>query len=400
MTENTTEMPEPPAPPAGSDGTATGPSWFERHRFVVAMVLVVLGAIIALVSTATVWVRRQALDNAAWNDTSARMLQNDDIRQALSQYLVDRAFEQTSGVRGQIAGALPAPLKPLAAPLAASLQANAVKIVDLALQRPRVQALWQKVSSEAHAQFVNLVEGKKGIVTSDNNQVAIELSPLIAQVRERLGLSASSGGGGPGPRLVVMEGNQLQTARDAVKAIKVFSIVLWLVVLILWGTAIWIAVGRRRTIVLSIGLSMVVLGLIVLLARRIAGQVLVDALAGEGSARSAATAAWFIGTDLLRDVAIAVISYGALAVIGAWLAGPSRWATGLRRVLAPALRARPAVVVGVTAAAFLLLLLILPSGGRRLIGEAVLFALALGGVWALRRQVLREFPGPGDGTAA
>jgi Short C-terminal domain len=84
---------------------------------------------------------------------------------------------------------------------------------------------------------------------------------------------------------------------------------------------------------------------------------------------------------------------GVLGVAAAWLIGPGRRATTLRRGLAPTFRDRPVLVHGVLAAVILLLLLWGPVGTpRRFISVLIVTALAFAGLEVLRRQTVREFP--------
>ena len=60
-----------------------------RGRRIAVWVLIVLAALIALVSTLTLWVKEQVLDTAAWVDVSSELLEHDDVRGALSIALTD-----------------------------------------------------------------------------------------------------------------------------------------------------------------------------------------------------------------------------------------------------------------------------------------------------------------------
>jgi hypothetical protein len=102
---------------------------------------------------------------------------------------------------------------------------------------------------------------------------------------------------------------------------------------------------------------------------------------------------WWIETELLRDIGIALIAYGLVAIAGAWLAGPTRWATAFRRWLAPWFREQPVLVFAAVAFVYLLVILWGPTAAsRQLIGILVLGALIMFGVELLRRQTLEEFP--------
>src|SRR3954470_8268313 len=54
--------------------------------------LVVLATVIGLVSALNVWVKRQALSTDNWTNASSQLLENDQIRGALSVYLVTQLY--------------------------------------------------------------------------------------------------------------------------------------------------------------------------------------------------------------------------------------------------------------------------------------------------------------------
>jgi len=162
-------------------------------------------------------------------------------------------------------------------------------------------------------------------------------------------------------------------------------------VIALFALAVYLARGRRRILLMGVGSSLLVVGLIVLVVRRLAGNYLVDALTTNPDAKRPVSAAWAIGTELLRNVGVNVVIYGLLTVLGAWIAGPSRLAVALRRRAAPTLSDRPVVVYGALASALLLLLLSGPTDGQRIYPLLLLFVFAFIGVEVLRRQARREF---------
>jgi hypothetical protein len=162
---------------------------------------------------------------------------------------------------------------------------------------------------------------------------------------------------------------------------------------------VWLSEGRRRVALCTTGWCLVVIGLFVVLDRRVAGNYVLGTLVESSVNRPAADDAWAIRTTLLYDIAAAVVVYGLVVVAAAWLTGATRPATAVRRVLAPTLRARPAAgYIGVYAA-LLLLILWGPTPATRqipyILGLIVLLALA---VHALRRRTDKEFHDaqPGD----
>ncbi len=92
-------------------------------------------------------------------------------------------------------------------------------------------------------------------------------------------------------------------------------------------------------------------------------------------------------------VAVSAITFGILVVIAAWLAGPSRFATNLRREAAPYLRERRGTTYAVVGLIFLLLIAFAPVVAfHKPIGLLLLAALMVLGTEVLRRQAAAEFP--------
>jgi hypothetical protein len=361
----------------------------------VPWVLIVVAAIIGLVASLNVWVKRQALSTDNWADSSSQLLENDEIRSALSVYLVNQLYEKVD-VGQALEERLPPATKPLGPPLASALQPALVRVTDGILGRPRVQQLWENANRRAHRLFKALLDGERGLLVATNGNVVLDLRPLLEQVAERTGIGARLEQRLPpdAGQILIMEGGELETARRSVKVIRVLSYILVFLMLALFAAAVYIAKGRRRQMLMAAGVSLLLVGLIVLVIRRLAGSYLVDALTSNPDTKDSVSAAWAIGTNLLRNVGINVVIYGALVVLGAWIAGPSRPAVWFRRVSAPTMREHPVVVYGLVSLVLLIVLLTGPTDAQRVYPLLVLFALAFVGAEVLRRQTMREFPPP------
>jgi hypothetical protein len=102
---------------------------------------------------------------------------------------------------------------------------------------------------------------------------------------------------------------------------------------------------------------------------------------------------WLTVTSILGSIGRGVVLYGIFAIVGAVLAGPTRAATAVRRWMAPTLNFRPGMAWAI--AGFLYLLLVLWGPTHELHQPAwiiILAAMVAFGVYALRKQTLREFP--------
>lgn len=378
----------PPTVAAPAETVGTTAAWRRWLPFV----LIVVASLIGLVSALNVWVKRQALSTDNWTTASANLLENDEIRGALSVYLVNQLYENAD-VGSALTQRLPPQTKQLGPPLAAALEPALVRTADALLGRPRVQQLWETANRKAHQLFMAVINGDRGLLQTTDGNVVLDLRPLVEELAAATGLGGRLTGRLPpdAGQIVVMHGNQLEVARTTVKTIRVLSYLFSFVVLALFVCAVWIARQRRRTTLLAIGVSLVIVGMLVLVARRFGGNYLVDALTTNPDAKRPVSAAWAIGTELLRNVGVNVVIYGLLTVLGAWIAGPSRLAVAVRRRAAPTLSDRPVVVYGALAGGLLLLLLSGPTDGQRIYPLLLLFVFAFFGVEALRRQARREF---------
>ena len=295
-----------------------------RTRSILAWSLLVLGALILLVGSLTVWVKRQALDTDAWVATSTEFLEDDEIRAALSVYIVDQLYEN-GDVQGRLEQRLPPELDGLAAPAAGALRAPAVRAADELLQRPRVQDLWENVNREAHEALLRILEDetREGVSTAEGT-VTLDLRVFIVNVGEEFGLGEQLDAQLPedAGQLTVLESDELSVAQDSLKVIKALTWLIILAALAAFAGAIWLA-RERREMLRAVGVVFVLVGILLLIIRNAAGSYLVDALTQGESAREAAGSAWIIGTSLLAAVGWALIVYGAVILLGALLAGPS-----------------------------------------------------------------------------
>jgi hypothetical protein len=226
--------------------------------------------------------------------------------------------------------------------------------------------------------------------------VVLDLQPLVIQLGERVAVvgDVAERLGPDAGRVEVMEARQLETAQDLTQLLKTLGTWLWLLPVALWALALWIARGRRRSILRMIAIGSILAGLLVLVVRRITGSFLVDELVPSTAVQPAAQDAWDILTAQLRDGGFTFFGLGVIVLVAVWLVGPSASAVSTRRGLAPYL-ARPEIAYGVAGALFLLLVWWSPTVQttrvQLMVAAAVLLAL---GVELLRRQTAREVSAP------
>ncbi|MGC2375307.1 MAG: hypothetical protein WA484_15675 [Solirubrobacteraceae bacterium] len=364
------------------------------HRWLVRG-LIGVATVLGIVAIFAVWANRQLLDTGYWTSTNTKLIASPPIKEAVSAYLTEQLYANVD-IPGELKNELPSELKPLAAPAAGALKDVVEKGINLLLERPRVQQLWSKANQVTHAEFVRLVENKGSVVKlPGGGAVVLDLRPMLTEVAEKVGAPSSLVEKIPPKvaQLRIVTSKQLNTMQNAVNLLRSLALVLPLLVVAMFALAVYLARGRRRQTLIAVGAAFIGAGLVVLVARGIIGDKVVSSLATTEAVRPAAQSAWSIGTSVLADVAWATVFIGVPVILAGLLAGPTRSATSLRRLMAPYLRDRPDITFGVVA---LLLLLLFAWGPivatKTLTGILIIIVLAVFGTEMLRRETAREFP--------
>ena len=366
-----------------------------RARRTWVVVILVLATFLGFLSILARWADQQALDTNQWVDTSTEMLENEEIRHTLAAYLVDELYANVD-VSAELQARLPPELQALAGPAAAGLRDASYSVARRALESPRVQTLWEEANRRAHQRFIQVVkdEGTENVSTAGGD-VTIDLRGLLIQVAQQVGLSGKRIQSLPPEtgQLVVMSSDELSAIQTAADLLDKGALAITILALLLFALAVFLAGGRRRETLRGVAIGFIVAGLLALVVRAIAGDIVVSELAKTASIEPAAQDIWDIGTALLSETAWAAVINGILILIAVLLAGPSRYARRLRELAAPYMSERPDLTYGAVAVVFLLLVWWGPTPAFRSPGWLIVIAVLFGvGTEALRRQTAREFP--------
>ena len=272
--------------------------------------LIVLASLIGLASILTTWVNRQMFDNESWKTASADLIEDQQVRDAVSVFLVNELYANVD-VAAELETRLPDNLDTLAAPLAAALRQSATTTIGRLLDAPRVQQLWVDANAAAQEKLVNVLENTTGDgISTGEGVVTVDLSELVTELGTELGLPDAALARIPPDAgvITVMRSDQLAAAQAGVRAVRILSAALLVLVLAMYGLAIYLARGARRQTIRNIGFAFVLVGLVVLVVRQVAGDVAIDALTAPPG-ENAGTQAWLIGT---RDPGADRLGRGAL----------------------------------------------------------------------------------------
>jgi hypothetical protein len=313
-----------PAPPGTRTLRATvrADSASPNRSFLI-WTLIVLATLSTLGASLTIWTKRQLLDTNQWTKSSSQLLADRNIRSFIAQQLVERLHR-----------ALPSQLKNIAPAATIALENVSVRSVNTFLGTAQAQALWRETNRKTQRALVSVLEGKDvGLFVTERGEVVLDLNPLLLQVAKQLGvarrleahLSPTTG------KIVLVRADQLRNAQRAVHAIRLLSVWLVLLAVALYGLAFFLAKGHRHGTLEVSGISVVLVGLLLLIVRRLVGNAIVDSYVQTESYRPAVRSAWLIETRLLREIAIVLIVCGAAVIVAGFLGGLSRPARAIRR---------------------------------------------------------------------
>src|SRR5262245_9523447 len=269
-----------------------------RGRGIAVVALLVIGTLLWTALGLGIWANRQALDTDNWVDTSSKLLENDDIRNAIGLFIVDRLYNSDE-VAAQIETVLPPRLEPLAKPAANGLKEVAKRNAGRILGTDAALTAWEKANRTAHETLLRLIKSDAA-----NSDLSLDLGTLFTQIATSTGLPASAVDKLPSSvtELQIASGDNLRKGR---KAVDLFKTVVWVLLVLSVGCfagAIALSRDRRKTVI-RVGGCLMFAGVAIVALRTVAGSVVVDALAQAPNAHSVADEVWSISTSLLVDVA-------------------------------------------------------------------------------------------------
>lgn len=356
--------------------------------------LIVLGSVLAFLSVFAIWTERQALNTDDWVSTSGRLIENETIRAALADYLVDQLYENVD-IEKEIEGRLPDDIKDFAGPVAGGVRQVAGSGAERVLETSTAQSLWKDANRSAHEQLLAVLEDKKEAVETEEGNVRLNLGSLVTNLADEVGIGAELAEKLPpdAGQVTILRSDELKTAQDIAVAIKGLALVLSILTFLTFALAIYLYKESRWVAVLFSGIGLIAAGFAVIVARQIAGGIVVDQLVTEESVKPAAEAAWSISTSLMTAIATTVIVVGALFAIAGWIGSPAASAQTARRAVAPALRDYIAYVYTGLAVLVGIYFLSAPTQNLRSFLTTVLLAgMAAFWIHELRKQAAEEYP--------
>ena len=359
-----------------------------RSRSIGVAALLVLGTLFWTTFGLGLWAKRQALDTDNWVETSDQLLENENIRSTLAFFIVDQLYD-SAAVQARLEKVLPPRLQGLAAPAAAGLKEVARRNAPRVLGSAAALKAWESANRVAHSTLLDIVDN--GV---QDRSLSLDLKSLVGEIAAGTGLPANTADKLP-PNVAnvqIASSEQLDNVRQL---LHLFKTIVWLLLglaVACFAGAIALAADRRKAVV-KVGGCLMFAAIAVLAFRTLAGKVVVDSLADAPNAHAIAGDVWDIATRLMVNAAQGSFLFGFFVVLGAWLVGPGRRATAVRRFSAFTLREQAGWTRAGLATAILLLVVWGPVPWTQNIWTILIFTV-IAFLWLelIRRRTLAEFP--------
>jgi hypothetical protein len=352
----------------------------------------ILAGFITMLAILSTWVDRQVFDTQEWGDTSLKLLQNPEIQKQVANYAVDELYANVD-VDAELKEILPGDLKDLSGVAAGGLRQVADQGAREALGNDQVQNLWRDANEAAHKTLVDLIEDKGTIVTTGDGQVSLQLKPLIVEIANQVGLGDQARDKIPDSvgQIEIVDSEEISQVQTVAKLIHGSALIASILAILLIALAIYLSPGYRWLTLLWLAVTLVVVALLVLVIRSVAGNIIVPELATP-DVQPAAHATWGIATELLRSIAWTVIWLAVLLLALSWLISPTRASGKAREFLAVPFGRYPGATFGLLGLVAFVFLLMGAGDGRGFLVRLVIVIVAGVGAWFFRRQLMLEYP--------
>ncbi len=314
-----------------------------RWRAPVSAVLITLGCILAPISVLGVWAANQVSNTDRYVATMAPLIQEPAIQQALSARITSEITSRidVQAITTQAATQLQASnlprlanlIKTFSGQIASGVNSAIAAAVSRVVASPAMATVWVQVNRTAHAGIVRVLSGQGGgAVDVVNNQVVLNLGPLVAQAKEQLsarGLTIVNNLPAVSATFPLFEAPNLAKAQMGYRLIVTLRWVLPLLSIVLLAAGVYIARRHRRALIgaaLGLAASMLVLGIALTIARGIYLNSIPKTVSSPAAAALYDTLIRFI-----REGLRVILVVGLVIAAGTFLTGPSVTAVRTRR---------------------------------------------------------------------
>jgi hypothetical protein len=337
----------------GDEGGVAGPGPARRQRWrtIVAVLLIVLGCVLAPLAGVAVWARNQVTNTDRYVRTVAPLASDPAIQAAIADQITAQIFTNldVQGLTNQVVDALDErglrpqvadQLRGFAGPLASGIQSFVRTEVGKIVQSQAFADAWVQANRVAHQALVKALTGQGGeAVTVEGDTVNLNLAPFIETVKQRL-VASGFGLAAQIPEVnasfVLFDVKNLTRARSAFDLLNTLGIWLPIIAIVLIGIGVYVAKDHRRALVgAAIGVAVAMLALALSLA--VFRTIYLDAVPAAVLPHDAAAVLYDTIVAYLRLGLRTILVLALVVAGGAFLTGQSATAVRTRQRLTAAI---------------------------------------------------------------
>ncbi len=305
--------------------------------------LVVLASLLIPVSVISVWAIRTVTNTDKYVETMAPLARNQVIVDHLATRATDALFSSHI-VQNKITDALPAKAKPIVTPIVNQVHNYVHGLALQVFESPKFGKLWDSLNRHTHDAVVDVLSGKQSPLTKKLEKaggIVVNVTPALNQLIDKAnarGITVFNP-----VKAVLAEGNSLGVTVVSKSQVSQFTALFNLIVKLKWAIpvvalilgvlAIVVAIERRKTL-LRLALGVAIVTLLILAGLSLGRITFINQAHAHSFNGQVAAAVWdtllrYLKTNLRWTLLISV-----LFALGAWLAGPARYAVWIRSTCA------------------------------------------------------------------
>ena len=342
---------------SGGEGAAggAGRAGRQRWRTLVAVVLIVLGCVLAPLAGVAVWARNQVTNTDRYVATVTPLAADPAVQQAITDQITAQVFtyidiqalttQAVDALSARVEGrGLPpqaaAALQGLAGPVANGVQGFVRTQVERIVQSQAFEDAWIQANRVAHEALVKALTGEGGgAVTVEGDTVSLNLAPFIQTVKQQLvaqGFTLAERIPQVDKSFVLFQSEDITRAQRAFSLLNTLGNWLPVIALILIGIGVYVAKDHRRALI-GAGVGVAIGMLLLALSLAVFRSLYLDAIPAQVLPHDAAAVAYDTIVRFLRAGLRTVLVLGLVVAAGAFLTGPSVTAVRTRQSLAGAI---------------------------------------------------------------
>lgn len=319
-----------------------------RWRGVVSVAVLAIGLLLVPLAAIGSWTRAELVDTDRFVHTLGPLVDEPEVQQFIADQavaavennidipaLVHDAFSVLKGI--DLPGQATVALALLETATTNAISNLVSTTADRLVSSPQFSSIWHAILRQSHAHTIALLstEVNGPVTVTDEKMIAIDLAPIISQIRSDLvaqGIPMASHIPDVDRVIPLVDGTNILLARSVYRTVDAVGFWMPWIALALLAAGIALAPRRARALAWTAGISTVVMALIAI-GISMGKTLFIDAVSPDVMSRTAATAIIDQVLSLLVSVITSLILLLVIVWVAAFFSGETRFARAVRGVV-------------------------------------------------------------------